>query len=170
MSELLKKIWKILLDVLIIIIIIIFIIVIYSIFQIKILKKDYPNLFGYTIFRVLTGSMSGSLDIGDIVIVKITDDLQVNDIIVYKQQEYIITHRLIEINKHNLVTKGDANNSKDKPISKNIVIGKVVKKITNVSVWKKVLATPQVLISIIITITLCVLTFLYNTKEKKENE
>ena len=100
-----------LLDILLIIVSILIIIGSYYVFQIQILKNDYANLFGYTFFEVATGSMSNTIEIGDVVIVKITKDVNENDIIVYKDGKDFITHRLIEKDGENLIAKGDANNS-----------------------------------------------------------
>ena len=68
----------------------------YYIFQIKVMNNDYVNICGYTFFEVATGSMSPVIEIGDVVIVKITDQVDVNDIIVYQDGNDFITHKLIE--------------------------------------------------------------------------
>ena len=46
---------------------------VYTFIVTDIMKKDYVNVFGYTYFVVKTGSMSGTLEVNDIVIVKIDD-------------------------------------------------------------------------------------------------
>ncbi len=76
--------------------------------------------FTYSIIGIGSESMTPTIDKGDAVIYKsITDesDLNVGDIIVFKNGSKIIIHRLIEIkedeNKNYYITKGDANNSKD---------------------------------------------------------
>ena len=112
---------------------------IYYIIQIKALQKSYADMFGYTFFEVATGSMSHTIEIGDVVIVKITPEVKENDIIVYKDDKSFITHRLIEINGDELTTKGDANNSEDKHITSNQVLGQVIYIIPKVGIWRKVL-------------------------------
>ena len=62
---------------------IIAIILIYNIIQISILNKPYMNIFGYTVFQVKTGSMSGTMEIGDIIVVKLTKEVKQNDIITF---------------------------------------------------------------------------------------
>lgn len=91
-----------------------------------VLHKDYVNVGGYTFFIVASGSMSGTVDINDMVIVKITDDYQVGDIVTYQADGYFVTHRIISINKDQIITKGDSNNTEDNPIGKDKIIGKVV--------------------------------------------
>ena len=56
---------------------------VYTFIATDIMKKDYVNVFGYTYFVVKTGSMSGTLEIDDIIIVKIDDNPKINDIITY---------------------------------------------------------------------------------------
>ena len=91
-----------------------------------IMKKDYVNVFGYTYFVVASGSMSGEIEVNDIVFVKITDDVKLNDIVTYKSDDgAIITHRLISMKNNSYVLKGDANNLADNPIKKDQIIGKV---------------------------------------------
>ena len=76
MKEFLKKI-----DFITIILLIIFIIVAYCYAQLKVFNYDYINFCGYTIFQVITGSMEDTIKIKDIVIVKLTDEVEENDII-----------------------------------------------------------------------------------------
>jgi len=131
----LKKIIEIVLNILIIITIIL---VIYALIQIKVLKKDYINLFNFTAFEVITGSMSPTIEIGDMVVVEIDkSQINVGDIIVFKEQNSIITHRVTEIKDKNIITKGDANNAKDKPIKEEYIIGKVIKTIPKIRNNKK---------------------------------
>lgn len=152
--KVLNKILEVILNIVIVVISIIIIIALVYVIQTKVQHKQNANIFGYSAFEVATGSMSGTIEIGDMVIVKITDEIQQNDIIVYKQEDNFITHRVIEINENTIITKGDANTSNDSPIEKSQIFGKVVKVIPNVGIWKKVLTTPSVLIAIIIIIIL----------------
>lgn len=140
-----SKIIGIVLNVLISIVMIIMLFGIYYIVQIKIQNKEYANMFGYTFFEVATGSMSPTIEIGDIVIVKFTKDISENDIIVYKDDKDFITHRLIKIKDNELITKGDANNSEDKSITKEQVLGQVIYTVPKVGIWRKIILTPQIL-------------------------
>lgn len=166
-----KKIINILSNLLVIFSLIILIISTYYLFETKILKKDYANILGYSVLEISTGSMSGSLEPFDVIIVKLGNDVNVGDIVTYKQNSNLITHRIIEMDGENIITKGDANNVEDMPITKNSIIGKVVFKIENLGIWKKVMTSPQVLISLTITIILVGITIIYNPKDnKKENK
>ena len=98
----------------------------YTFLMTDILKKDYANVFGYTYFVVSTGSMSGTIEANDIIIVKVTKDVKKDDVITYKDSSgSMVTHRVVEILGNKVITKGDVNNSEDDPINKNKVVGKV---------------------------------------------
>ena len=166
----LEKLLKTIFDIVTILIILLVIIIAYNFFQISILNKKYSNFFGYTFFEVTTGSMSGTIEINDVVIVKINDNIKENDIITYQLDDTIITHRLIKIEDNQLITKGDANNAEDKPIEKKSVIGKVVKTIPKLGIWIKVLSDVKVIASIIVTIILFGLAVSTDKKEKQKEE
>ena len=138
-----------------------------AIIQISIFNKPYMELFGHSVFQVKTGSMSGTLEVEDIIVVKLTKDVAKNDIITFLQDDAIITHRILEIEDETITTKGDANNTKDEPINKEQIIGKVVFSFKNVAIWKQVFTTPQVYILIIITLILFGISNSIN-EEKKE--
>ena len=58
----------------------------------EVLKKDYVNIFGYTYFTVATDSMTGTIDINDIIIVKLDDDVNTNDISVNSANQSVKTN------------------------------------------------------------------------------
>ena len=99
---------------------------VYTFIVTDVMKKDYVNVFGYTYFVVKTGSMSGTLEIDDIIIVKITKETKVKDIITYVNDKgEIITHRLVRKSGNKLIAQGDVNNTEDAPITKDNLIGTV---------------------------------------------
>lgn len=146
---------------------IIAIILIYNIIQISLLNKPYMDIFGYSFFQVKTGSMSGTIEVGDIIIVKLTKDVKEEDIITYEKEQILITHRIIEKQGESIVTKGDANNAADEPITEEEVIGKVEHIFKNVQIWKNVFMTPKVYILIIITLILFGITISIGNKKKE---
>ena len=150
--KILKNIFEIILDIIMAIVILLIAIAIFYIIQTKVQKKSFANIMGYTVLEVITGSMANTINVEDFIIVKIGDTIYENDIIVYQDGEDLITHRLIKIDGDKLITKGDANNSKDVPINKSQVIGKVKYIIPNAGIWKQVLTEPSVLISLLLFI------------------
>ncbi len=160
------------LDFLLLIITILIAIGIYYITQIKVLNNEYANIFGYTFFEVATGSMSSTIEIGDVVIVKITKDVEKNEIIVYKDGDNFVTHRLIENDGEKLVAKGDANNSEDKPITREQILGRVIYIIPKLGIWRKIFLSPEIIGLILIFIVLLgiVVQITSNNSDKKVEE
>ena len=158
------------LNILITVVVVITIIGLYYMAQVKILNKDYANIFGYTFFEVATGSMTNTINIGDIVVVKVNETFKENDIIVYKEENSFITHRVIKIDGQDLITRGDANNSEDKPIKSDQILGKVIYIIPKIGIWRKVLASPEILGMIIIFIILLGVVLMLTSKTEKEKE
>jgi signal peptidase I len=147
------KIFKIFFVLIFILLILLNLILLFSKF---VLKKEYPDILGYSYFEVLTGSMRNEINISDIVIVKSQANYQVGDIITYKSKNYVVTHRVVKVEENILVTKGDANNISDEPIYKNQVIGKVVHKIEKAGIYIKVFTDIKVIILMFIIIMLIV--------------
>lgn len=82
--------------------------------------NEIPSFFGWKPFIVLSGSMESEIYSGDIVVVKEVDkkNLKVNDVIAFKNDDIVVTHRIVEIVNENgttkYITKGDNNNTQDK--------------------------------------------------------
>ena len=166
--SLLKKITKIILNILTTLLLVLLVIVIYGKVVITFSDNAYPNYFGYTLFEVASGSMQPTLQINDVVIVKITkENLKQNDIIAFVDKDAIITHRILYIDDNVITVKGDNNNAIDTPILSDVVIGKVVKILPKLGIWKKVLTEPRILLAIFITLLLFDFALSYNPEEKK---
>ena len=170
-----KKIFKKIIDILTIFIFIILILIIIAKVDMTVHNRDYLSIFGYSFFKVATGSMEPNISENDIIIVKDNSDYQVDDIITYKENDSYITHRIVAINNDNLITKGDANNTNDEAINKSQVLGVVVKDYKHLDVWRQIFTTPTILISIFVTLILFDFAFSYQKKEpeiklKKESK
>lgn len=163
-----EKIINIILDILIFIFGIFLIISIYNNVQIKILGNEYSSFFGYSTFEVQTGSMADTINPGDWIVVKVTKNIKLNDIITYSQKGEFITHRVVETYKENYITKGDANNSKDDPINKSQIVGKVVKILPAFGIIRKTFFNPLVLITLIFTLY-SISYILRSAKKKNDN-
>lgn len=168
-SKTLKILKKVIVDLIIFVLCVIAIIVIWGFVQLNVQKKDYINIFGYSVFSTETGSMSPTMEKGDIVIIKIGDEIREKDIITYKKENVFITHRIEKINEDSIIAKGDRNNTEDEPIKKDDIIGRVVFIINDVEVWKKVFTDINVIIPICITVILFILLVSYKEKTGEEN-
>ena len=96
-----------------------------------ILKSPVPSIFGYATLTIETGSMSGELEIGDMILIKDTGDYKIGDIVTFIEEGDKIptTHRIVNQNEDgSFVTKGDANNALDTgDVSRDMILGEVVK-------------------------------------------
>ena len=163
-----KKIFRWIFDIILFIILAIALIMAYNHIQINIKGNTYTTMLGYSAFEVATGSMSNTIEIGDVILVKLiepNEPVSENEIVVFTQDTTLVTHRIIKINGDQIITKGDANNKEDDPITRKQIIGKVVKIIPNVKMWKEIILTPKVLIPSSISILLLWIFFSYD-KEK----
>lgn len=163
-----KKIFRWIFDIILFIILAIALIMAYNHVQVNIRGNTYTTMLGYSAFEVATGSMSNTIEIGDVILVKLiepNEPVSENEIVVFTQDTTLVTHRIIKINGDQIITKGDANNKEDDPITRKQIIGKVVKIIPNVKMWKEIILTPKVLIPTSISILLLWIFFSYD-KEK----
>ena len=124
-----------------------------------------PSIFGYSIFRVSTGSMQPELMIGDVILTKEVDDvnsLQVGDVITYRGTigEYanmMITHKIVKApyeanGKTYVVTKGVANDIEDQPVEASRISSKLVCKIPFLDWLYSFFLTPWGLLTAILLI------------------
>lgn len=92
-----------------------------------------PQVFGYQMMNVLSGSMEPDIHTGSVVLIKPGNDpakYEKGDIITFRSAEEnkIITHRIMEVNtlqgSVSYTTKGDANDGADhEPVTPSNVIG-----------------------------------------------
>lgn len=97
-----------------------------------------PQIMGYTVLRITTGSMAPTYGIDTMVIVKDTkaSEIQEGDVISFYSTDpsldgAVNTHRVVEVHEENgartFVTKGDKNNVVDAyDVEEKYLIGKVV--------------------------------------------
>ena len=91
-------------------------------------KEAISNEMPVRFLVIKSASMSPTLNVNDIVIIVKSNSYEIGDIISYQNDSNeLITHRLIEKENGDFITKGDYNNSSDEKLvlGKN-VIGKVV--------------------------------------------
>lgn len=123
---------------------------------------EAPQIFGYSMFRVMSGSMEPTLPVDSMVLVKHTEasEVAVDDVISFYSQDpqldgMVNTHRVIEVNRENekysFVTKGDANYIADTvPVSEADLIGKVVFTSLFLGRMVRLMANPLVFLPLIL--------------------
>ena len=162
----LKKILKLIVDILTYLLIAI--VALYLLFAVynKFINKDKMFLVGkYYIFQIATGSMEHELMPGDYIVVEKTEDYEVGDIVTYMEDGYYITHRINSINENEITTKGDANNSLDNPIDRDKIVGKFLFK-------EKILTflTKYKILALSVIIALIILESAFSKEKKNEDE
>ncbi len=83
----------------------------------------------YPIASVTSNSMWPVLEKGDIVFIQgldRQDNIKTGDVVVYENKKGFTIHRVVSVGKETFITKGDANNIQDEPVSYEKVIGKAV--------------------------------------------
>lgn len=92
-----------------------------------VLHEPQPAFAGYSTAVVISGSMSGSIEVNDMIIIHEEDTYTPGDIITFESGSSLVTHRIIDKTEEGFITKGDANNSEDlHPVPFENVVGKVV--------------------------------------------
>lgn len=161
----LKKVFRIFRTVLCWLCIALLLIVVISLVTAKI-QGSYPSVFGYSIYRVSSGSMSPELEVGDVILGKsVSDpmDIKVGDIVTYKGSGelsgMLITHKVIVAPEEvdgvlTLQTKGIANEIPDAPISAERVVSVVVCEVEFLAAFYNFFFSPWGLLTVIALIIL----------------
>lgn len=136
----------------------------YLFISLNILSKNYASFFSYTVFQIGSNSMAPTITTNDLILVKISKNVDVDDVITFDDGNALVTHRVISKTGSGFITKGDANNERDKQITSSQVVGKVVKIFPNMGVWFKVITTPKIIIMICFTLFMFSLAFSYTGK------
>ncbi len=138
-------------------------------------KQDFNGLFGYKAYNIVTSSMEPNINIGDIIItknVKDQDDLNVEDVISFKQNGEVVTHRIIGIEEVNgekrFITKGDNNNIPDlEKITFSQIEGK---KIITIPYLGKIVEFLENRVIFLIIILIILILYLYRLNKVEKSE
>ncbi len=141
------------------------------------IKPDkVPSFFGWKPFIVLSGSMETQIMTGDVVVVKEVDNstLKEGDIIAFKDDEVVITHRIERIEvvdgETRYITKGDNNNTEDNGyVLQNQVEGLYQFRVARLGNLAMFIQTPIGMV-VCISIPLIILVFLQLSDSRKEKK
>ena len=110
-----------------------------AVVTIQTLVQGYVSIFGFSAFRVVTGSMEPTIKVGAVLLAKSTDieEIKVDDIICFRSRESdhfgsIVTHRVVAVKRDEagrilLESRGDANYTSDRyDVEEGNLIGKVI--------------------------------------------
>lgn len=123
---------------------------------------EIPNVAGYSMLRVLTGSMEPEIPTDSIIVVRRTDpeEVQVGDVISFYSSDpslggAVNTHRVLEIKEENgllvYTTKGDANHITDNyPPNEKDLIGVVIFSSGLLGVFIRLLSNPVIFLPLVL--------------------
>lgn len=110
-----------------------------------------PTVFGYSSAVVVSGSMSGAIEVNDMVICHREESYAPGDVITFKSGSSVVTHRIVKETQDGFVTKGDANNTTDlEPVLPEQIIGRVVLVVPQVGQLIAALRTPLGMICLVL--------------------
>lgn len=134
---------------------------IYNFICLKIMHKDLATINGYALLEVVSGSMEPTIKVGDMIIIDTkAERYQKGDIVTfYDINNAFVTHRIIEIDGKEMVTKGDNKaNSIDDPTSVDKIVGKHIYTLGKLGILITSLKSPLVMFMIlVIGIIICYL-------------
>lgn len=137
---------------------------------------EVPSFFGWKPFIVLSGSMETQISAGDIVVVKEIDtqNLKKGDIIAFKEDDVVITHRIDEVEEKDgqvqYITKGDNNKAQDiGSVLPNQIEGVFKFKISRLGNLAMFVQTPLGMI-VCLSIPIIIIILLQIADSKKEKE
>ncbi len=85
---------------------------------------------GFRFYVVTTGSMSPAIPVGSVCVVNRNtpfSEIRAGDVISFRTGDrMLVTHRAVRIEEEGIITKGDANNSEDAPVTEETYLGKIV--------------------------------------------
>lgn len=99
---------------------------VYSMNASRLAGNSVPMPFGVGAAVVLSGSMEPELSTGDLLIIAERESYNVGDVVVYQDGRTAVTHRIVSISGNEVITRGDANNTEDEPITLEQIKGEVV--------------------------------------------
>ncbi len=149
------------------------------------LTKNNLSIGGFRVFVIVSESMKGEYDIGDILISKHADvdEINIGDNVTYKGEvnefkDIIITHKVVEKkqkgNNYFFVTKGIANQIEDPEIRYDQIYGKVIYKTILLSAIAKLMnnqLTYYVLFTLIaLIISIEIVSSLFDKENEKEED
>ena len=134
-----------------------------------ILGEELPMPFGIGAAVVLSGSMEPSLSVGDLILVKKSDELKTGEMVVYQSGHSLIVHRIMELDGDMVVTKGDANNANDKPFERNQIKGIVVMRIPRIGKILQLLKTPLGALAALAAV-ICLTEVSYRGQQQEDEE
>lgn len=142
---------------------------IYALNASRLVGNTVPMPFGVGAAVVLSGSMEPELSVGDLLIISERESYEIDDVVVYQDSGMAITHRIVSLADNEIITRGDANNTDDAPISREQIKGEVVLSIPFVGYIVNAVKTPIGTL-VILALAIFLLERSFHAKKKKDRE
>lgn len=146
-------------------------------------RGETPQIFGYQMYVVVTDSMTGTYDVGDVIISKKVDldTLEEGDVVAYLGETgtyngKIVTHRIISIEENNgeyiFTLKGDINPTVDPLVNGDQIKGKIINKLGFVTTIYSFISNKYVFLGLVLVpLALVIYYQVYSiVKEVKKND
>ncbi len=120
------------------------------------------NAVGFSLLNVETGSMEPNLPVGSLIFVKSVppEEIKSGDVITFALNEdgVLATHRVkfVRSNSRTFITRGDANNTDDPPVSWDQLVGKVITHVPGIGFAFQFMTSPDNRVVIIIILAVMV--------------
>lgn len=116
--------------------------------------NKHPTIFGNLLAVVYSGSMSGTFEVNDIVVIRSQNGYKTGDVICFEEGDSLVTHRIVGEIPEGYITKGDANNTEDiGTVVSESVIGTVIFVIPKIGAVQQFLKSlPGLITSMVIVI------------------
>jgi len=142
---------------------------IYSINASRLAGDPVPMPFGVGAAVVLSGSMEPELSTGDLLFVAKSETYEVGDVVVFQEGRIAVTHRIVSMTDTEVITKGDANNVEDDPITLDRIKGKVTLVIPLVGHLVNAIKTPVGTI-VILAVAIFLLERSFRSERRRDDE
>ena len=142
---------------------------VYSINASRLGGNAVPMPFGVGATVVLSGSMEPHLSTGDLLLLVERENYSVRDVVVFQDGRTAVVHRIISMDEQEIITKGDANNAPDEPITREQIKGEVVLAIPLVGYAVNLIKTPVGTI-VILLLAVWLLNRSFHKEKEKDND
>ncbi len=133
-------------------------------------SNQMPMPFGTGVAVVMSGSMSPTLEVDDLVIIREKERYEVGDVVVYQSGSKLIVHRIIAREGDRIITQGDANDVSDAPIEISAIKGKVIAHVPGLGLAVNALKTPVGILIVLIAAFVVTERSFHREKDRSEKE
>lgn len=91
----------------------------------KVLHSDYVNVLGYSYFFIEDEKMTPELENGNLIIVKVGNDVEVGDIVTYYDAKEYKTSKVVSIDDDKITTRDSQSGTNNPVIIKEQIVGKL---------------------------------------------